>query len=109
MQKIAYQVNTPKIKYLMWLKELTGDSLALLWKCHPSTVTRVIRGQIKDPKWLKKLAAALGVDVAEIQREPDEIKEDPIGEHRDGGRGIAPKTRSPLINGLRAKHRGNLS
>jgi len=109
MQKIAYQVNTPKIKYLMWLRELTGDSLALLWKCHPSTVTRVIRGKRKDPKWLKKLAAALEVDVAEIQREPDEIKEDPIGETRDGRRGITSKTGSPLTNELRTKHRGNLS
>lgn len=109
MQKIAYQVDTPKIKYLMWMKELTGDSLARLWKCHPSTVTRVIRGQIKDPKWLKKLAGALGVDMAEIQREPDEIKEDPIEETWDGGHRIASKARPRLTNELRAKHRGNIS
>lgn len=67
MQYIAYQVDTPKVKYLMWKKGLTGSGLARCWNCHPSTVSRVIRGQIKDQQWLKKLAQALGVGLTEIQ------------------------------------------
>lgn len=69
MQYIAYQVDTPKVKYLMWQKGLTGSGLARCWKCHPSTVSRVIRGQIKDQEWLRKLAQALGVGLMEIQNQ----------------------------------------
>ncbi len=105
MQKSAHQVDTPKVKYLMWLKEVSGDSLARLWKCHPSTVTRVIRGQIKDPKWLKKLAGALGVDVNEIQLEAEEIREDPVGETQGGGRRIGSNTPPLLTKELPAKRR----
>lgn len=68
MQTIAYQVDTPKVKYLMWERGLTGNMLARRWKCHPSTVSRVIRGQIKDGQWLNKLARALDVELTEIQR-----------------------------------------
>lgn len=67
MQKSAHQVDTPKVKYLMCKKGLTGSWLARCWKCHPSTVSRVIRGQIKDEEWLNKLAQALQVEIAEIQ------------------------------------------
>lgn len=67
MQYIAYQLDTPKVKYLMWKKGLTGSSLARCWKCHPSTISRVIRGQIKDQEWLNKLAKALGVEPTDIQ------------------------------------------
>ena len=68
MQTVAYQVDTPKVKYLMWERGLTGNTLARRWKCHPSTVSRVIHGQIKDGQWLNKLAHALDVEIAEIQR-----------------------------------------
>jgi hypothetical protein len=68
MQQIAYQVDTPKVKYLMWLRELTASTLAQRWKCHPSTVSRVIRGKIKDERWLNKLAQALEVEITDIRR-----------------------------------------
>jgi len=72
MQYIAYQVDTPKVKYLMWQKGLTGSGLARCWQCHPSTVSRVIRGKIKDERWLNKLAQALEVEITDIRRGREE-------------------------------------
>ncbi len=72
-QKIAYQVDTPKVKYLMCKRGITEITLARSWKCHPSTVCRVIHGQIKDQQWLNKLAQALEVDVKELLMEIEPI------------------------------------
>jgi len=56
----------------MWLRELTSNTLAQRWKCHPSTVSRVIRGKIKDERWLNKLAQALEVEITDIRRGREE-------------------------------------
>jgi hypothetical protein len=45
---------------------ISGIKLARLWRCHPSTVTRVVRGQIKNKDWLNKLVKALKIDPSEL-------------------------------------------
>lgn len=67
-QRIAYQPSSEEIKRLIWRSRgrITNKVLAERAGCHPSTISRVINGGIRDMRWMEWLAGQLGVPVQSI-------------------------------------------